>query len=208
MTMSRSSPAFWRLIDDGERVRALLEGSCYYDATFAEWEHGRRFIAAALHRGGTILDIGCGNGFLLRCLQEWAPHTLEPYGIDTDQVRLGEARALFPDRIDHFAACDAAAFVEDRCAAETATFPLRFDLVYWNVWDNARFAERAHRRILDGLLARLAAGGRLILGFYAPSTAQNLDRVDELATFGYVVDGVTTDSGRDEVAVWFDRPAP
>jgi len=204
------SPAYQRLIADDRRLRELLEGSSFYDATFAEWEQGRRFIASAVNRGGAFLDIGCGNGFLLRCLQEWSRHAFEPFGIDTDEPRLVQAKELFADRVDQFAVCDAALFAAQpaRRDGDLARFPRRFELIYWNVWDNARFPERVCRTILDGRADLLQPGGRLILGFYHPSRSRNLLRIDELKELGYVVDGSAEAPRGDEVIAWFNRPAP
>ena len=203
MEMFEYSLAFQQLVESDDSVQLLLEGSCVYEETFADWEEGRRFISSAFDRGGTVLDVGCGNGFLLRCLQEWVPHGLEPYGIDINDDQLHQARSLYPDQAHHFANCEAASFIADRCASTTAIFPHLFDFIFWNVWDNARFTMDEYRRILDGLYCRLEVGGRLILGFY-DVRPNNLSRITDLQMLGYRVAGMAEASPHGTMVAWLD----
>jgi SAM-dependent methyltransferase len=49
------------------------------------WEASRGFIAQAIHRSGTFLDVGCASGVLMESVQRWAAAkylTVEPYGLD------------------------------------------------------------------------------------------------------------------------------
>jgi len=53
------------------------------DAT--TWEASRGFLAEALHRSGTFLDVGCASGILMESVQRWGEAknlTIEPYGLD------------------------------------------------------------------------------------------------------------------------------
>src|SRR5262249_4817130 len=52
-------------------------------------------------KGGNILDLGCGNGALLRKIHEANPEIV-PIGIELDPTRLEHARALHPQFADHF----------------------------------------------------------------------------------------------------------
>lgn len=70
----------------------------------ASWEEGRRFIARALHRDGSFLDLGCANGLLMESVARWAREDLglaiEPYGMDISE-RLAElARRRLPQWAD------------------------------------------------------------------------------------------------------------
>jgi SAM-dependent methyltransferase len=66
-----------------------------------------------------VLDVGCGDGALVRELSERLPNVLELIGLDPDEAALGQAREFADGR---------AAFV--RASAERLPFPdRRFDLV-------------------------------------------------------------------------------
>jgi tRNA1(Val) A37 N6-methylase TrmN6 len=50
-----------------------------------------------IDRSGKILELGCGNGLLLKFLVERSGRTLKPYGIEADARRVEEARrSIFP----------------------------------------------------------------------------------------------------------------
>jgi len=62
-------------------------------------------VAAALRRGGTVVDLGCGNGALLAKVVAEVPG-VEPWGVDLDPDRVGHAAELHPEHADHFIAGD------------------------------------------------------------------------------------------------------
>ena len=51
--------------------------------------------------GGDVLDLGCGNGALLRTIRAAAPGAI-PFGIDRDPGRIAHARELHPGFAGHF----------------------------------------------------------------------------------------------------------
>lgn len=55
--------------------------------------------------GGRVLDLGCGNGALLRAIQTACPAAV-PFGIDVDPTRIAHARELHRSYADHFVAGD------------------------------------------------------------------------------------------------------
>jgi trans-aconitate methyltransferase len=69
-----------------------------------DWEALRRPIAECLTTSGTLLDIGCANGYLLECVQTW---TLErnlqiaPYGLDISEKLAMLARQRLPQYANH-----------------------------------------------------------------------------------------------------------
>ena len=49
------------------------------------WQKERHLILDPVTKGGSFLDVGCANGFLLESLVKWAYEKgikLEPYGVD------------------------------------------------------------------------------------------------------------------------------
>jgi hypothetical protein len=77
--------------------------------------------AALKRRGGTVLDLGCGNGALLEKLGAAAPGVV-PYGIESDPARVEHARELHPDHAEHFVVGDL--FDEVRLWDEPGRFAL------------------------------------------------------------------------------------
>lgn len=71
---------FGKLVGPGEADRWIRGSCCSGDLKY--WVDTRSFLAEAFHHGGTLLDVGSANGFLLRCLQEWCAHKLTPFGIE------------------------------------------------------------------------------------------------------------------------------
>lgn len=58
-------------------------------------------VAALDGRGGRVLDLGCGNGALLKKLVAAAADVV-PFGIDSDPARIKHARLLQPDFGENF----------------------------------------------------------------------------------------------------------
>ena len=65
----------------------------------ASWEASRGFIAEALHRSGTFLDVGCASGILMESVQRWGAVrnlVIEPYGLDIVPEFVALARRRLP----------------------------------------------------------------------------------------------------------------
>ena len=135
------------------------------------WRVEREPILDAMSRSGTLIDIGCANGYLLECLMTWgAPRGLhiDPFGLDISAALIERARARFPGRKDHF-------YVDNAWSWEPAR---RFDFVY-SLYDCVPDTFLAD--YVRALLARvIAPGGRLILGAYG-SRSRNLPAFDVAA---------------------------
>ena len=52
-------------------------------------------------RAGNILDLGCGNGVLLRKICEASPGRV-PFGLDIDPERIAHAREILPAFVENF----------------------------------------------------------------------------------------------------------
>ncbi len=147
---------------DADLLRFALNGSCVDGPSFETWRRARSFIASEIHRPGTVLDIGCANGFLLRCLQEWSDHALTPFGIDSSAGRARDIARFFPSQGDHFARLPAERLGE----IDAQGLPGKYDFIYWAVWDNYAFDCQDRIDLLTHAYDSVKDDGRLILGFY------------------------------------------
>ena len=149
------------------------------------WASLRRPVADCIDRPGSLLDIGCANGYLLECCLAWTAErgiAIEPYGVDVSARLVELARRRLPE-------------YQDRLFVANAFFwtpPRRFDYVRTElVYVPGEF----ERRYVDHLLEHyLAPGGRLLVAQYNedgedPShgllpgshpTRRILDRLEEL----------------------------
>jgi hypothetical protein len=144
----------------------------------------------------------------VNCLQEWVAYPLVVYGIDVNTDRLVDARTLLPASAHNLAEYDAGRFALGRRSGDATTFPLTFDFIVWNVWDNARFSMYMHRRILEGLYRQLSVDGRFILAFYDSPRSRNEQRIAALDDYGYTISGMASaGDDRDEMIAWLEVPA-
>lgn len=178
-------------------VRELLKGS-HFEGTAEEWKEQRGWIAKAIDRDGTILDFGCANGYLLKCLEDWSDHELEPFGVDTDPQAIRAAQEIFPDAKDHF--------VLSKDEEAGSKLPSEFDLIYWNVWDDSDFDQEGIKDILDhSVKMSVEKGGRLILGFYHPDAAENERKIKQLEDMGFKVERIETPKDLPDRGVVIDQ---
>jgi SAM-dependent methyltransferase len=132
--------------------------------------------------GGSFLDVGCANGFLLECLVAWAAErgvALEPWGVEQSADLVTLARARLPSQASHF-------FTGNAWSWEP---PRRFRYVY-SLLDVV--PESHLRAYVARLVERLVEpDGVLVLGSYG-SRSRSVAPVDVasvLAAFGYTVAG-------------------
>jgi SAM-dependent methyltransferase len=67
------------------------------------WEASRGFIAEALHRSGTFLDVGCASGILMESAHRWGEAKnlcIEPYGLDIVPEFVERTRRRLPQWAD------------------------------------------------------------------------------------------------------------
>jgi len=203
------SQDFEKLISTRQKTRELLLG-CFFDSdNFKEWEDARAFIARTIHKDGMILDIGCANGFLLKCLPEWSGYKLDPYGIDPSKKHIKLAKELFLEIPSHFAVASIfnipGSFINQIYWKIFVKLPEKYDFIYWNVWDNWKFDKPIQLKPIDSLSKMLNSGGRLILGFYDAKRENNTKRNDALKNFGYKLSGVLENPTGTEIIVWIDN---
>ena len=141
----------------------------------ARWEAARRPIADAIDRPGTFLDIGCANGHLLECLVRWAPHAIEPYGLELVPALAELARNRLPRWADRI-------YVGNALDWEP---PRRFDFVRTEL---VYVPAERRKKYVERLLTRLVApAGRLVVCAYgSPRSGLATDPVGEtLRSLGF-----------------------
>lgn len=203
------SNEFKELIEDKEKIKSLIEGNHAIGVDFEQWKKMRFFITKAINKNGNILDIGCGNGFLLRCLQEWSNHKLEPYGIDIDQKLIKQVKELFPSQAKNFIVKELKEELKDLAELPKYGFPTKYDFIYWNVWARLKFENEKEADILKTILEMVSDGGRLILGFY-DSDKEKIDKIKKLKKLGFKFSGILENFSyiqKDpvEIIIWIDK---
>ncbi|MBY0110651.1 class I SAM-dependent methyltransferase [Patescibacteria group bacterium] len=186
-----------RILKGSEIVTSWRDSA---EKLWAWWEKGRKPIAGIIDRIAgdkatvSVLDYGSANGLLLRSLQEWSTHTIEPYGLDKRKERVRDAQKLFPGKESHFVHS-----VEDLESLQKT-----FDVVYWNAWDHLKLEKSKEIEFVKDLYSRVSPGGALVVGFYDHNVKDRQKRLARLVEAGFTVSG--TEEGPNETFVWFSVP--
>lgn len=121
------------------------------------WNACRRPVADCIDRDGTLLDIGCANGYLLECIVAWKRAqgiAVEPFGLDFG----GKLAALARRRLPAFAGN---VYVGDAWAWRPSRM---FDFVRTEL---CYVPPPLRKRFVARLLAEVVApGGRLLVAEY------------------------------------------
>jgi|GEM_PF-860673 len=164
-----SSSSFKRLFQKYPYTDLVEHGGNWSHGSFSNFTAARKFIADTIPKSGSILDIGCANGFLLRCLQEWVPShcKLTPYGIDINPKCIAESRKIYPELPHNFAVQNVRDYFRK---GPPKGFPQTYDYIYFSLLglnDKPEF--------INQLLKRVRPGGRLILGFYGSIQKEKME---------------------------------
>jgi 2-polyprenyl-3-methyl-5-hydroxy-6-metoxy-1,4-benzoquinol methylase len=133
------------------------------------WKAVRWPIVDAIGKSGSVLDIGCANGYLLESLQNWLEPkgiTMEPHGLDISAALLEEAKQRVPEGTFHLAN------VWGWKAPRKYDFVLT-ELVY--------VPEKDRQFYLRGLLRdAVEPEGKLIVSQYGSDLSKSMDLTSEL----------------------------
>jgi 2-polyprenyl-3-methyl-5-hydroxy-6-metoxy-1,4-benzoquinol methylase len=164
------------------------------------WRWSRELILDAMPSGGSILDVGCANGYLMESLARWGVErrlAVEPFGVDISS----RIAALARRRLSHWA---------DRIWVGNVIDwrpPRRFDLVHTGI---DYVPQEKQRALIDRLLCEFVApGGRLV---FRPErvVAGAPSLLEQISALGYEIGGVIerTHPERGDVrrTVWLSPP--
>ena len=143
-------------------------------------DRAREAVTAPALAGGkpAVVDLGCGNGALLRLLRAEAARELVPFGIDMAADRIEHARQLHPGHVDNFTVGDI--FDDTRLWREGRRYRM--------VLLGARRLREVDRAAAQALLRRIAEHAELLL-LYGYDRAAVSEMPSVLQRFGLTVDG-------------------
>ena len=149
------------------------------------WRVARSHICDALHRSGTLLDVGCASGYLMESVHRWAASRdldIEPHGLDLSPQLADLARQRLPRWADRIHTGNAIDWMP----------PQRYDFVRTGLeYVPQRRRADLMRHLLDHVVA---PGGRLIVGSFSEEVPELLTSPpleQEIGTWGFVVSGRT-----------------
>jgi SAM-dependent methyltransferase len=132
------------------------------------WISLRKPVADCIDKSGSFLDIGCANGYLLKCCARWTAERnikIEPYGLDISEKLIQLAKKRLPQYADNF-------FVGN---AFTWLPPMRFDFVRTELVYVPAECEKQYVEFI--LKNHLNPGGKLLIANYGEGlTVQEIER--------------------------------
>jgi SAM-dependent methyltransferase len=169
------------LFDDKDELENIIKQNGFNNSSFEEWEKYRKFISNAINSNCEVLDIGCGNGFLLKCLERWSNHKIIPFGIDINIMALNKAKNIFNKFKSNFFLLDIKDSVNHFIKRK-----MSFNVILWNVWSNYYFDKKDEIDELHGLLKLLKPNGYVVLIFYEDlNQTENLKKISALKKIGF-----------------------
>jgi tRNA1(Val) A37 N6-methylase TrmN6 len=163
-----------------ETYGSLYRTNGYSDPPWAIYDQ----FLGAVDRPGPILELGCGNGLLLRFLCDLSAYALLPFGVDIKEPSIREARTIvFPERAACFIQGDLRKGVHHTGSFATLIAnPLYADQGYYEQVDG-----KIPKLYLDGSIPTLvktcwqsvAPGGRLVLWCYDGHVAEIASQLEE-----------------------------
>lgn len=111
------------LLEEHYLREETVTGQSGKSGDLASWEAARRVVVDAIHRDGTLLDLGCANGLLMESVHRWAAeagYAIEPHGLELSERLAGVAGRRLPQWQDRVYIGNALTWVP----------PRRFDFVH------------------------------------------------------------------------------
>lgn len=202
---------FKSIISDPKLFARAMLGSSRPGSTYEQWQVNRQFIANLIPGSGSILDIGCGNGFFLKSLQEWSGKKLEPYGIDINPDFIADVPLFFPAQVDNFMVVD----VKNIDQLYELGLPHKFDFIFWNFLGIWQIKDVEFQILLNKILS--LAKQRVFIGFYGTNQyafnseewrqerQRLINKRDEFALAGFKFDGFQLNPAEyNETVGWFN----
>jgi tRNA1(Val) A37 N6-methylase TrmN6 len=159
-----------------------------------------------IRRSGRILELGCGNGMLLRYLSERSENRLTPFGIDIDPCAIETARTvILPDFADNFRVGDVRDYHEERNFDIVVTNPVFANSGFYEQQDGCiqtLYPDGSIRTYLEKCLSLLSPHGDLVLYSYEEEHERipNFARVFALESEG--LEFKRAHSSRGRTAYW------
>lgn len=151
--------------------------------SFPPWTIYDQFLPM-VDRPGRVLELGCGNGLLLRFLCDLSGLDLQPFGVDNKQARIDEARSIiFPEYSSSFVHGDLRDGIH-HCGPFDVLMvnPLYSDPGYYEQVDG-KIPKLHLNGSIEALVLRcwkeVAPGGRIILWCYDGHIAEIATQLDQ-----------------------------
>ncbi len=188
---------FQEIINDQKKIKEFNLNSHYMSDSYEAWETSRKFISEEIDHDGTLMDIGCANGWLLLCLMVWSGKNLTPYGIDIDKKHISDSKSLFPEYENNFTLLDLRNFTK----ISHLSLPKKYDYILWSVWENWDFSKSGIREV-EMLKNSKTENGKLLLAFYSEGEKQyeaSMQKINFLEKSGFTSQRVVRNTGPFEV---------
>lgn len=190
---------FLLFLNNKNKIRSLITNNGISSGDFKLWLQMRSFTAQLFNHSGSVLDIGCANGFYLKCLQQWASSQLDFYGIDDKSFLIEQAQELFPNLKNNFKITSVRNFPYEG-------LPTGFDFIFWNIWDDWDLLQNNNQDLFNKILEMVNPSGRLILVFYNQNKEFNIQKIEKLKQYKINYTGVLENGeNMSEIAVWYDK---
>lgn len=140
-----------------------IEGSFCFGENLEGWVRIRQFLSGPINDSGSLLDVGCANGFFLKSCMDWRrPLTLVPFGIDVRTSSILEAKSMLASYANNFTVCD----IRDIKSIASLGLLSNYQFVFCSLFGPGGFDCIEVEALLHDLYSLVRPGGRLILGLY------------------------------------------
>jgi hypothetical protein len=164
-----------------------------------DWRWSRELVLDTFEGDGSLLDVGCANGYFMESIDRWARErgrVVEPYGLEISARMAALARTRLPRWADRIWVGNALDWKP----------PRRFDVVHTGL--DYVLPDRRRRLVRHLLDHAVAPGGRVVIRAER-AVAGVATPADQLQALGLVISGtaqaVHPRSGQLRVTAWISR---